>query len=98
MTAAEEKILDKRIGRDGAIKYLVKWKNYPVRDSTWVPVDDVGTPELIKAYEIEKSGGDTSIDAHLSPSLQARKSARNAEMSNSETAVCEVALVKWVGE
>lgn len=32
-----EEILDKRVTRKGVVEYQVKWKDYPVDESTWEP-------------------------------------------------------------
>ena len=93
--ATGEKILDKRTGRDETIKYLLKWKNSPVYDSTWMLMDNLKCPKLIEAYKREKSEGSNSTDTALSSSSKGTKNIVHVEMSNSQMAVCEVKLVKW---
>ena len=44
-----EKILDHKNGR-----YLIKWKNYPLHESTWVKEKDVHADRLIAEYEERK--------------------------------------------
>ena len=50
-----EKILDKRVEKNGYTEYLVKWKNYDDPDeNTWEPIDNLGDAEkIIKAFEKE---------------------------------------------
>uniref|UniRef100_A0A0M3ITI6 Chromo domain-containing protein n=1 Tax=Ascaris lumbricoides TaxID=6252 RepID=A0A0M3ITI6_ASCLU len=48
-----EQIIDKRVSPCGRrIHYLVKWKEYPVSESTWEPPANlVNCKELIREYE-----------------------------------------------
>ena len=52
-----EKILDKRnrkVGRRVHIEYLVKWKGYPLHESTWEPIGNLkNAPDVVDAYEFE---------------------------------------------
>lgn len=51
-----EKILDKKIGTNGSIKYLVKWLNYPSRDNSWEPVDNlIDCCEAMIKFELERA-------------------------------------------
>ena len=38
-----EEVMDSRVsGRGGGrLEYLVKWKNYPIEESTWEPVENL---------------------------------------------------------
>jgi len=47
-----EEILQKRFS-GGRHEYLLKWKGYGPEDNTWEPVDNLGCPELIEAFEKE---------------------------------------------
>ncbi|XP_053863324.1 chromobox protein homolog 7 [Malaclemys terrapin pileata] len=47
---AVESIRKKRI-RKGNVEYLVKWKGWPPKYSTWEPEDHILDPRLVVAYE-----------------------------------------------
>ncbi|XP_065257649.1 chromobox protein homolog 7 isoform X1 [Emys orbicularis] len=47
---AVENIRKKRI-RKGNVEYLVKWKGWPPKYSTWEPEDHILDPRLVVAYE-----------------------------------------------
>ncbi|XP_069509056.1 chromobox protein homolog 7 [Ambystoma mexicanum] len=47
---AVENIRKKRI-RKGKVEYLVKWKGWPPKYSTWEPEDHILDPRLVMAYE-----------------------------------------------
>lgn len=55
-----EEILDKeerKRGKGISIKYLVKWKGYPLSDATWEPLSNLeNAKEAIKEYEALKVG------------------------------------------
>ena len=44
-----EKILDKRTYY-GKIQYLIKWKGYPISESSWEPKSNLNCPELLKDF------------------------------------------------
>lgn len=46
-----EQILDKRTYRN-SIQYLVKWKGYPLHESTWEPRNNLrNAPDILRAFE-----------------------------------------------
>lgn len=48
-----EKIINERV-RNGTKEYLVKWKDYPDNDNTWVKESDMSAPEIIEEYKRSK--------------------------------------------
>uniref|UniRef100_A0A8C6VP67 Chromobox 7 n=1 Tax=Naja naja TaxID=35670 RepID=A0A8C6VP67_NAJNA len=47
---AVESIRKKRV-RKGKVEYLVKWKGWPPKYSTWEPEEHILDPRLVMAYE-----------------------------------------------
>ncbi|XP_051522885.1 chromobox protein homolog 7-like isoform X2 [Myxocyprinus asiaticus] len=56
---AVESIIKKRV-RKGHVEYLLKWKGWPPKYSTWEPEEHILDPRLVLAYE-EKEQRDRSV-------------------------------------
>ena len=48
-----EKVVDKRVGKNGKIEYLLKWKGYNNKDNTWESRENIYCTNLISAFENE---------------------------------------------
>ena len=72
-----EKIVGKRVEKNGNVKYKVRWVNYGEDDDTWEPEENLYCPELIKQYEDQNSKKRTR-----SPSLSETPSKRKKTESN----------------
>jgi len=72
-----ERILAEAV-RDGQMKYLVKWEEYPDNQCTWEPKKHFNDPDTIKNWETKLTAGD-SLDDEVIADLEVRMEAYREE-------------------
>ena len=85
---AVEAITKKRI-KKGKVEYLVKWKGYSPRYSTWEPEENILDPRLIQQFiikehsKLEEGGAKRGRKPKVEPPTETRK--RSKSVSKTET-------------
>ena len=60
-----EKVLNKRVDENGGTEYLVKWKDFSVKEATWEPNENLNCGALIAEYEKESSSTEKVEDTEI---------------------------------
>lgn len=50
--------------RNSQVEYYLKWKGFSDTDNTWEPIDNLGCPDLIKAFEENRAKEDKEKSDH----------------------------------
>jgi chromobox protein 5 len=61
-----EKILDKKINKDGKVLYFLKWKGFPPSYNSWEPIENLNCKTMIKKFEAKLKNKNEAGAAHSS--------------------------------
>ena len=86
-----EKVIDKRLGANGKVEYLLKWKGYSKKESTWEPKENLDCKKLIRDFEKEHGEKKKSIKSEDDYSVEKVIDKRIAKNGKIEY------LLKWKG-
>lgn len=72
-----EKILEKRMLRNGEVEYLVKWEDYPEEETEWVRVTDFIDGENTEVFDMVRAFEDQLLTAGRSRAGRERRPNQN---------------------
>ncbi|CAO1343007.1 unnamed protein product [Diamesa hyperborea] len=78
-----EKIVNRRVDKNGKIDYLLKWKGYDEAQNTWEPKDNLECPELIKEFEVNYKLKQDAKEAESKSKRSSTKSSKKRRVSTS---------------
>ncbi|GMR39890.1 hypothetical protein PMAYCL1PPCAC_10085, partial [Pristionchus mayeri] len=68
-----EKILDKRVNKEGKVEYLIKWEGFGINDSTWENENNASCPDIIAEFERSRKEQNTQRKTMEGPSSSTAK-------------------------